>query len=98
VTGSDHIGPSDDSSHGPIGVHQVRRRIEAIWRLDAGRIVASLARWTGDFQRAEDAAQDALIAALEHWPTQGVPEHPTAWLLRTARNRAIDPPAARAPR
>jgi RNA polymerase sigma-70 factor, ECF subfamily len=90
VTGSDHSGPPDDSSQDRIGVHQVRRRIEAIWRLDAGRLVASLARWTGDFQRAEDAAQDALIAALEHWPTQGVPEYPTAWLLRTARNRAID--------
>ncbi|WP_043740834.1 RNA polymerase sigma factor [Thioalkalivibrio nitratireducens] len=71
-------------------MHQLRRRIEAIWRLDAGRIVTALVRWTGDFQRAEDAAQDALIAALEHWPTRGVPEHPTAWLLRTARNRAID--------
>ncbi|AHE99656.1 RNA polymerase sigma factor [Thioalkalivibrio paradoxus] len=90
MTGSDPIDPPGDSSHDSIDVHQVRRRIEAIWRLDAGRIVAALVRWTGDFQRAENAAQDALIAALEHWPTRGVPEHPTAWLLRTARNRAID--------
>jgi RNA polymerase sigma factor (sigma-70 family) len=90
VTGGDRIDPPGDDSGDPPGGPQVRRRIEAIWRLDAGRIVAALARWTGDFQRAEDAAQDALIAALEHWPTRGVPEHPTAWLLRTARNRAID--------
>ncbi|WP_439849187.1 RNA polymerase sigma factor [Thioalkalicoccus limnaeus] len=84
------MDPLGDDSGDPAGGSQVLRRIEAIWRLDAGRIVAALARWTGDFQRAEDAAQDALIAALEHWPTRGVPEHPTAWLLRTARNRAID--------
>jgi RNA polymerase sigma-70 factor, ECF subfamily len=90
VTGGDRFDPPGDSSSGPLGSKGVRRRVEAIWRLDAGRIVATLARWTGDFQRAEDAAQEALIAALEHWPTQGVPEHPTAWLLRTARNRAID--------
>ncbi|RKT43011.1 RNA polymerase sigma factor [Thiocapsa rosea] len=90
MTDGERIDPPRDDSGDPPGVQHVRRRIEAIWRLDAGRIIAALARWSGDFQRAEDAAQDALIAALEHWPTRGVPEHPTAWLLRTARNRAID--------
>ncbi|WP_019628117.1 RNA polymerase sigma factor [Thioalkalivibrio sp. AKL10] len=71
-------------------MQDIHRRIEAIWRLDARRIVAALARWSSDYTLAEDAAQDALIAALKHWPAEGIPEKPTAWLLHTARNRAVD--------
>jgi len=85
VSGRDQSG-----AHPALGPQDIQRRIESIWRLDASRIVAALARWSGDYALAEDVAQDALIAALGHWPTQGVPENPTAWLLHTARNRAVD--------
>lgn len=62
----------------------------AVWRAEAARIVAALARLTGDLGLAEDAAQDALVVALEKWPAEGVPERPGAWLTATARHRAVD--------
>jgi RNA polymerase sigma-70 factor, ECF subfamily len=65
--------------------------IEAVWRIEQARLVAGLARMTGgDLGRAEDLAQDALVAALERWPRDGVPDNPGAWLMATAKNRAID--------
>jgi RNA polymerase sigma factor (sigma-70 family) len=66
------------------------RAIEAVWRIESARLIASLARMTGDVGLAEDLAQDALVAALERWPESGVPENPGAWLMATAKNRAID--------
>ncbi|HET9332291.1 MAG TPA: sigma-70 family RNA polymerase sigma factor [Gemmatimonadota bacterium] len=66
------------------------RAIEAVWRIESARLIAGLARIVGDIGRAEDLAQDALVAALERWPEQGVPDNPGAWLMTTAKNRAID--------
>jgi RNA polymerase sigma factor (sigma-70 family) len=66
------------------------RAIEAVWRIESPRLIAGLARMTGDVGLAEDLAQDALVAALERWPESGVPENPGAWLTATTKNRAID--------
>jgi RNA polymerase sigma factor (sigma-70 family) len=68
-----------------------RADIEAIWRDEAARVTATVARWVGgDLVLAEDLAQDAVVAALEQWPRDGVPPNPGAWLTATARHRAID--------
>jgi RNA polymerase sigma-70 factor (ECF subfamily) len=67
-----------------------RRTVEAVWRIESPRLIASLVRLLGDVDRAEDCAQDALLAALEQWPSSGVPQNPGAWLMTTARRRAID--------
>lgn len=64
--------------------------IEAVWRIESARVVGALARMTGDVGRAEDLAQDALLAALEQWPRSGVPDNPGAWLMSAAKRRAID--------
>lgn len=64
--------------------------IEAIWRIEAARVIGGLARVVRDVGLAEELAQDALVTALERWPRTGVPEKPGAWLMATARNRAID--------
>lgn len=64
--------------------------VDAVYRSDWGRIVATLIRQTGDFEIAEDAAQEAFTAALTQWQADGIPEVPAAWILRTARNKAID--------
>jgi len=66
------------------------RAIEAVWRIESARLVAGLARMVRDVGLAEDLAQDALVAALERWPRSGVPDNPGAWLMATAKNRAID--------
>ena len=57
-----------------------RRTAEAVWRIESARLIAGLARLTGDVGLAEDLAQDALVAALEQWPAAGVPDNPGAWL------------------
>jgi len=64
--------------------------IDAIWRIESARLIAGLARMVRDVGLAEDLAQDALVAALEQWPRSGVPDNPGAWLMATARRRAID--------
>jgi RNA polymerase sigma factor (sigma-70 family) len=64
--------------------------IDAVWRIESAKIVAGIARLVRDIGLAEDLAQDALVAALEHWPTAGVPDNPGAWLMATAKNRALD--------
>ncbi|SCG55934.1 RNA polymerase sigma factor [Micromonospora coxensis] len=66
------------------------RAIEAVWRIEAPRLVAGLTRLVRDVGVAEELAQDALVAALEQWPAQGVPRNPGAWLMTTAKRRAID--------
>ncbi|RDV43060.1 RNA polymerase subunit sigma-24 [Leifsonia sp. ku-ls] len=69
---------------------EVRRTVESVWRIESGRLIAGLARSTGDVGLAEELAQDALVAALEQWPTTGVPRNPGAWLTTVAKRRAVD--------
>src|SRR6266566_3752686 len=64
--------------------------IDGVWRIESARLIAGLARLVGDVGIAEDLAQDALVIALEQWPTTGVPDNPGAWLMATAKHRAID--------
>jgi RNA polymerase sigma factor (sigma-70 family) len=66
------------------------RTIDAVWRIESARLVAGLARIVRDVGLAEELAQDALVAALEQWPQAGVPDQPGAWLMATAKHRAID--------
>ena len=66
------------------------RRIEAIWRIESPRLIASLTRTTRDVGIAEELAQDAFVAALQQWPQEGTPDNPGAWLMATARRRGID--------
>ncbi len=66
------------------------RAIDAIWRIESAKIIAGLARIVRDVGLAEELAQDALVAALEQWPESGVPDNPGAWLMATAKHRAID--------
>lgn len=71
-------------------VADAQRAVDAVWRLESARIIAGLARLTGDLSLAEDLAQDALVAALSQWPESGIPANPGGWLMSTARHRAID--------
>src|SRR2546425_5736276 len=66
------------------------RAIDAVWRIESARLIAGLARIVRDVGLAEELAQDALVAALEQWPKSGVPDNPGAWLMATAKHRAID--------
>jgi RNA polymerase sigma-70 factor (ECF subfamily) len=68
----------------------VKRTIDAVWRIESARLIAGLARFVRDVGLAEDLAQEALVAALEQWPEAGVPDNPGAWLMATAKHRAID--------
>ncbi|AJY38484.1 RNA polymerase subunit sigma-24 [Burkholderia humptydooensis] len=68
----------------------VHRAIDAVWRIEAARIIAHVARLVRDVGVAEELAQDALVAALEHWPDGGVPDNPGAWLMTAAKRRALD--------
>ena len=72
------------------GDELVRRTLDAVWRIESPRLVAALTRVVGDVGLAEDLAQDALEAALRQWPDAGIPERPAAWLMGTAKHRAID--------
>ena len=67
-----------------------RRTVEAVWRLEAPRIIGRAGRVLRDFSLAEEVAQDALLAALETWPRDGVPENPAAWLMTATQRRALD--------
>ena len=69
---------------------QTHRAIDAIWRIESAKIIGALARMVRDVGLAEELAQDALVAALESWPADGVPDNPGAWLMATAKRRAID--------
>ena len=69
---------------------EVARAIAAIWRIESAKVIAHVARITRDLSAAEDCAQDALLAALEHWPELGIPERPGAWLMTAAKRRALD--------
>src|ERR1700680_171500 len=85
--------------HGSFGTRTLRGEktsatagaaVSAVFREEAGRLTAALVRIIGDFDLAEEVVQDSLVAALEKWPTQGIPDKPGAWLMTTARRRAID--------
>ena len=71
-------------------VSDTHRTIDAVWRIESARLIAGLARMVRDVGLAEELAQDALVAALEKWPQSGVPDNPGAWLMATAKHRAID--------
>src|ERR1700737_2025527 len=68
----------------------VQRTIEAVWRMESAKIIARLTRILRQVGLAEEFAQDALLSALEQWPRTGVPDKPGAWLMTTAKNRALD--------
>src|SRR6187397_2268807 len=68
----------------------IHRTIEAVWRIEQAKLIAGLARIVRDIGLAEELAQDAFVAALEQWPQSGVPHNPGAWLMATAKHRAID--------
>jgi RNA polymerase sigma factor (sigma-70 family) len=69
---------------------ETHRAIEAVWRIEAARLIAGILRMVRDVGLAEDLAQEALVAALERWPQSGIPDKPGAWLMATAKHRAID--------
>jgi RNA polymerase sigma-70 factor (ECF subfamily) len=75
---------------GSVTAPELHPAIDAVWRMESARIVAALVRIVRDVGLAEDMAHDALIAALEQWPVEGMPRNPAAWLMTTARRRAID--------
>jgi RNA polymerase sigma factor (sigma-70 family) len=66
------------------------RAIDTVWRMESAKIIAGVARMVRDIGLAEELAQDALVSALEHWPQAGVPDNPGAWLMATAKNKALD--------
>jgi RNA polymerase sigma factor (sigma-70 family) len=72
------------------GAAATHRAIEAVWRIESAKVIAGVARLVRDVGLAEELAQDALVAALEHWPRDGVPDNPGAWLMATGKNRALD--------
>ena len=69
---------------------ETHRTIDAVWRIESARLIAALTRLLRDLGLAEELAQDALVTALEQWPRSGIPDNPGAWLMATAKNRAID--------
>jgi RNA polymerase sigma-70 factor, ECF subfamily len=71
-------------------VDEVRRTLDGVWRIESARLIAGLARMVRDVGLAEDLAQEAFVAALEQWPESGVPDNPGAWLMATAKHRAVD--------
>src|SRR5580692_9544338 len=71
-------------------MRDIHRTIEAVWKIESTRLIAGIARVTRDIGMAEELAQDALVAALEQWPEEGIPDQPAAWLMTAAKRRAID--------
>jgi predicted RNA polymerase sigma factor len=74
----------------PPAADDTHRAIDTVWRLESAQVIAAVARLTRDVGVAEELAADALVAALEHWPRDGVPANPGAWLTTTAKRRALD--------
>jgi len=71
-------------------MNDIHRTIEAVWKIESTRLIAGIARVTRDIGIAEELAQEALVAALERWPEEGIPDKPAAWLMTAAKRRAID--------
>src|SRR3977135_3091818 len=80
----------EDGVMGGVTATDTHSAIDAVWRIESARIIAGLARIVRDVGLAEELAQDALVAALERWPESGIPDNPGAWLMATAKHRAID--------
>src|SRR4030081_3720151 len=76
--------------YGIVTLAATHSAIHTVWRIESARLIATLARMVRDVGLAEELAQDALVAALERWPESGVPDNPGAWLMATAKHRAID--------
>ena len=79
-----------DGVIGGVTPPELQRAIETVWRLESPKLIAGLTRLVRDLALAEDLAHDALVAALEQWPTEGTPRNPAAWLMAAAKHRAID--------
>ena len=90
TAGGPALPPAAEASPEAAIAPDAHRAIEAVWRIESARLIAGLARIVRDVGLAEDLAQDALVAALEQWPESGVPDKPGAWLMATAKHRAID--------
>jgi RNA polymerase sigma factor (sigma-70 family) len=92
VTADSRLEPPNSTSTGSDADHEVavRRTIDAVWRIESAKLIATLTRLVKDVGLAEDLAQDALIAALEQWPASGIPANAGAWLMTTAKRRAIE--------
>src|ERR1700692_835730 len=73
-----------------MAVTETHRAIDAVWRIESARLIAGLARIVRDIGVAEELAHDALVAALEQWPVGGIPRNPGAWLMASAKHRALD--------
>ena len=73
-----------------MAISEIHKTVDTVWRMESARLIAGLARIVRDVSVAEELAQDALVAALEQWPRDGVPHNPGAWLMATAKHRAID--------
>ena len=82
--------PSKDDVIDEVTTTDTHRAIDAVWRIESAKLIAGLARIVRDVGAAEDLAQEALVVALEQWPESGVPDNPGAWLMATAKHRAID--------
>ena len=88
---SEALIPERNRAEGrPVDEPSVRRTVEAVWRMESARIIGTLARVLRDVGLAEELAQDALVAALEQWPVDGIPDNPAAWLTGAAKHRAVD--------
>jgi RNA polymerase sigma factor (sigma-70 family) len=90
VTTAPDDAAESTSAPGPAELAATHRAIEAVWRIEAARVIAGIARMVRDVGLAEELAQDALVAALEQWPQSGVPDNPGAWLTAIGKRRAID--------
>ncbi len=84
------MGGAGDGVIGGMNADAVHRRLDALWRMESPKLLARLARITGNIDTAEELAQDVLVGALERWPREGVPDNPAAWLMTAAKHRAID--------
>src|SRR5579862_9829106 len=95
LQGSVERRASDSTAHHTFFYHRLVHfesdaAVEAVYRADWGRIVAALISLVGDFEIAEEASQEAFVAAIDQWRTSGVPKFPRAWIIQTARHKAID--------
>src|SRR6202051_4716186 len=83
----EQVGPATSAA---MTAADVNSTILAVWRIEQPRLITGLSRMLRDVPLAEDLTQEALLAALEHWPRTGIPEKPGAWLMATAKRRALD--------
>jgi predicted RNA polymerase sigma factor len=90
VTEVGEAGPGPEAARTPASSAQAHAAVAAAFRAEAGHLTASLVRGLGDFDLAEESLQEAVVQALEHWPREGIPDRPGAWLLTVARRRALN--------